>query len=97
MSSLASHVVERCSWLVQPAAASWTRSKPRAGAVSGGAQSIRKLRGPTGLFWAGVGVGICDMAPHFHLFVLGGRVATQAMISPGNRQGQVPGRAWGWN
>lgn len=56
MSSLASHVVERSSWLVQLAAAGRTRRKPRADAVSGGAQSIRKLRRPTGLFRAGNGV-----------------------------------------
>lgn len=76
-------VVERSSWLVQPAAASKTRRKRRVaqvGAVSGVAQSIRWLQRPAGLFWAGVGVEICDMAPH-PLCRLDGRVATKAMIS----------------
>lgn len=50
------------------------------------AESGCGFREPTGLFWAGAGVGICDMGAT-HVSRLGGQAArrnpsNQAMISP---------------
>lgn len=50
------------------------------------------------MFWPGVGVGICDMAPHIYLVWSGASLPKL----PGNdltgeHQGQALLELWGWN